>query len=96
MFQIRVVESKHAFHVQLILFGKSYPLRDNIETFRGAREATNDDMIWRMRLACLISKATRTNARPRVRITAQVHARTQTSKQALATTCAHAHAHGNM
>ena len=38
---------------------KSYRLWDNVEKYGGAREATDDDRIRRMRFACWISKATR-------------------------------------
>jgi hypothetical protein len=40
-------------------FHKSYRLWDNVEEYSGDRGATNDVTIWRMRVACWISKAIR-------------------------------------
>jgi hypothetical protein len=46
----------------ITFFHKSYHLWDNVEKCGEAREATDDNKIWRMRVACWISKATRAHA----------------------------------
>ena len=43
-------------------FPKVAPFMKNVEKFGGARGATNDVTRWRIRVACWISKATRTHA----------------------------------
>ena len=40
------------------IFRKSCRLRDNVEKYGGERGATNDITIWRIQVACWISKAT--------------------------------------
>jgi hypothetical protein len=41
---------------------KIAPFMRYVEKYGGAREATDDNTIWRIRVACWISKATRTYA----------------------------------
>jgi hypothetical protein len=68
------------------VFGKSCRLGDNVEKCGGARGATNDVTVWRMRVACWISKATRTHAhaRPGLRSTIHtMHARSNTDKRVI-------------
>ena len=36
---------------------------ENVKKYGGTREATNGNTVWRKRVACCISKATRTRAR---------------------------------
>ena len=43
-------------------FPKIAPLWDNVEKCGGARGATNDVTLWRMRVACWINKTTRSHA----------------------------------
>ena len=47
---------------------KSCRLRDNVEKYGRARQATDDDMIRRMRFACWITKATDTHSEYVIRI----------------------------
>jgi hypothetical protein len=41
---------------------KSCCLSDNVEIYGRARQTTDDNIIWRMRFACLIAKATDTHS----------------------------------
>jgi hypothetical protein len=43
-------------------FPKIVPLRDNVEKYGVARQATDDNIIRRMRVACWITKATDTHS----------------------------------
>ena len=45
-----------------IIFWKSCHLRHNVEICHTARQATDDNIIWRMRIACCVTKATVTNS----------------------------------
>jgi hypothetical protein len=67
MFLTNVVE-KIKTHIlcSTPFFRKSHRLWDNVEKYSGDREATNDVTIWRIRVACRISKATRTYAHAHV------------------------------
>ena len=62
MFSIKVVE-KIKTHIlcSITFFLKLSRLRDNVEKYGGAREVTDDNIIWRMRIACWIIKATGTH-----------------------------------
>ena len=46
----------------IIFFRKSRGLRDDVEKCGGARGATDDVTIWRIRVACWVSKATCTHS----------------------------------
>ena len=60
IFQIKVVD-KTKTHIlcSVTCFRKSCRLWDNVEKYGGARGATNDIIIWLIRFAYWISKATR-------------------------------------
>ena len=53
---------RHILCSIIFFFRKSHRLWDNVEKYGGARGATNDVTIWRIRVACWISKATCTHA----------------------------------
>jgi hypothetical protein len=61
MFQIKVVE-KTKTHIFMFnfFFRKSCRLWDNVEKYGRARQATDDNIISRMRFACRIPRATDT------------------------------------
>ena len=62
MFQIKVVEKiKTRILCLITFFLKPCRLCDNVEKYGGAREATGDNRIRRMRFACWVSKAKRTH-----------------------------------
>jgi hypothetical protein len=63
-------KSKHTFYVQQSFTENRAVLWANVEKCGGAREATNEDTIWSIRVSCWISKATRVHAH------AHAHART--------------------
>ena len=68
LLRMRNAGDKSCREIQNILcsitfFKKSCSLWDNVEKYDGARGATNDVTIWRIRAACWISKATCTHAR---------------------------------
>jgi hypothetical protein len=60
MFQINVVEKvkTHILCSVNFFFLEVLPLRGNVEKCGRAREATDDNNIWCMCLACWMSKAT--------------------------------------
>ena len=63
IFQLKVAEKIKAHILCSVTFcRKSCRLWDNVEKYSGAREATYDVSIWRIRVACWISKATCTHA----------------------------------
>jgi hypothetical protein len=64
-------------------FRKSHRLWNNVEKYSGDRGATNDLTIWRIRVACWISKATCTYAHAHAHAPGYSHARTH------AQACAH-------
>ena len=53
-------ENQNTFYVQSLFFRESCRVWDNVKKSDGAREATADNIIRRIRFACWISKATRT------------------------------------
>ena len=57
----------------IIFFRKSCRLWDNVENYGGAWWATNDVTIWRIRVACWISKATCTHAHAHAHALAHTH-----------------------
>jgi hypothetical protein len=61
MFQTKVVE-KIKSHVlsSVTFFFKSYRVWDNVEKYGRTGQATNNDIIRRMRFACWITKVTNT------------------------------------
>ena len=63
MFQTTVVE-KIKTHIlcSVTFFRKSRRLRDNVEKFCRAWQATDDNTIQHMRIACWIPKATNTHS----------------------------------
>jgi hypothetical protein len=62
MFQTNVVEKIRTHILCLItFFRKSCRLRDNVEKYGTARQATDDNIIRRMRFACWVTKATDTH-----------------------------------
>ena len=61
----------------ITFFRKSHRLWDNVEKYGGARGATNDVTIWRIRVACWISKATCTYAHAHAHALGYPHARTR-------------------
>ena len=60
MFYTKVLE-KIKTHIlcSVTFFRKSCRLWDNVEKYSGAREVTDDNRKWSLRLACWISKVTR-------------------------------------
>ena len=63
MFQTKVVE-KIKTHIlySITFFRKSSRLRDNVAQTGTSRQATNDNIIRRMRFSCRITKATKTHS----------------------------------
>ena len=63
MFQTKVVE-KIKTHIlcSVTVFRKLYRLLENAEKYCRARQATDDSIIRRMRIACWITKATNTHS----------------------------------
>jgi hypothetical protein len=63
MFQIKVIE-KIKTHIlcSITFFRKPCRLWDNVEKYGTARQATDDNIIRRMRFACWITKATGTHS----------------------------------
>jgi hypothetical protein len=55
-------ENRDTYHVQYIVLRKSWHLWDKVEKYCIIRQAADDDIIWRMHLACWISKATDTHS----------------------------------
>ena len=58
----------------------------NVEKYGAAREATDDNIIWCMRFACWVSKATRTHAHEHANPPVNSHTRTRTHTHARART----------
>ena len=75
MFQTNVVEKIQTYFMLKNFFPKIVPFMYNIEKFGRARGVTSDVKIWRKRVACWISKATR--ARTCIRPRPQTHTRTR-------------------
>jgi hypothetical protein len=63
MLQTQFVE-KIKTHIlySITFFRKSCPLWNNVKKYGIARQATDDNIIWRMRFACWIIKATDTHS----------------------------------
>jgi len=55
-------KSEGHFTFQLLLFGKSRLLWDNMEKYGRDRQHTKDNIIWRMCIACCIAKTTDTHS----------------------------------
>ena len=53
----RGIESKNTYFMVKFFSWKLCRLWDNVERYGGARKAKNDVTIWRIRVACWISKA---------------------------------------
>jgi hypothetical protein len=69
MFYTKLVEKiKTNILCSITFFRKSCRLWDNVEKYSGNRGATNDVTIWRIRVACWISKTTCTHARAHTQI----------------------------
>jgi hypothetical protein len=63
MFQTKVVEKiKTHFLCSITFSRKSCRLWDNVEKYGRARQATDNNIIWRMRFACWITKAIDTHS----------------------------------
>ena len=78
MFEINVVERiKTHILCSITFFRKSCRLWDNVEKLGGARGATNDVTIWRIRVICWISKGTRTYAHAHAHAPGYPHSRTR-------------------
>jgi hypothetical protein len=58
-------------------FRKSCPLWDNVEKYGGTRGATNDVTIWRIRVACWLSRTACTHKPTRLGMRAHTHTLTQ-------------------
>jgi hypothetical protein len=86
IFQINAVKKIKAYFSRSVFFffRKSYRLWDNVEKYGGVRGATNDVTIWRIRVACWISMATRkherTFRRQRARTPRHAHTNAHTNK----------------
>ena len=64
IFQSKFVDKiKIQIFYSVTFFRKSYSLWDNVETYGRARQATDDNIIRRMRFACWITKATDTRSK---------------------------------
>ena len=48
------------FNINLYIFRRSWPLRDNVEKYGTAGQVVEEKIIWRMRFYCWITKATDT------------------------------------
>ena len=82
MFQIKVVDKIKTHILYSIVFPrKSCRLRDNAEKCGRAREAADDDTIWRISVVCWISKATRECTRPPTQAPIHTHTHTHTRTQ---------------
>jgi hypothetical protein len=57
-------ENQNRLFLFSIFLRKSCRLWDNVEKYCGARQATYDSIIWRMRFTCWITKATDTHSEP--------------------------------
>jgi hypothetical protein len=68
-------ENQNTHFISSSFFLKSCRLWDNVEKYGGARGDTNDVTIWRIRVACLISKATCTYAHAHAHALGYTHAR---------------------
>jgi hypothetical protein len=68
-------------------FRKSCRLWDNVEKYGGAREATNDIIVWRIRVACWISNAICTHTLAHTRTHARACASLPTHTQMCNTYC---------
>jgi hypothetical protein len=62
----------------ITFFRKSRRLWDNVEKYGWARQATDDVAIWRMRVACWISKTTYTHAHVHAHALGHTHAQART------------------
>jgi hypothetical protein len=62
VFQTKVVEKSKHILCSITFFWESCRLWDNVEKYGAARQATDDNIIRRMRLACWITKATDTHS----------------------------------
>jgi hypothetical protein len=66
------------------VFRKSHRIRDNVENYSGNRGAIHDVTIWRVRVACWISKAICTYAHAQAHALGYPHARTHARTHARA------------
>ena len=63
MFQTKFVDTiKTGILCSITFFRKSSRLIDNVQKYGRAGHATDNDIIWRMRFACWIAKATNTHS----------------------------------
>jgi len=54
-------KSEHTFYFQRVFSPKIIPFLGNMETYGTVGQATDDNIRWRMRIACWINKATHTH-----------------------------------
>ena len=59
----------HFMFNNFFFFRKPYRLWDNVEKYSRAGQATNDNIIWRIRIAYLLTKATNTDSESVILIT---------------------------
>jgi len=57
------IKTQVLYSVTFVSFRKSCPLWDYVEKYGRARQVTDDDIIWRMRIACWIYKARDTDCK---------------------------------
>jgi hypothetical protein len=81
-FQIKVVE-KIKIHIlcSVTFFRISCRLWDNVEKCGRAVESTNDNTIWRMRVAFCVTKATRWHSHADAHAPVHTHARVRSHRQ---------------
>jgi hypothetical protein len=64
MFEAKAAEDiKARILCSIPLFRKSYHIGDKVENYCRAEQATDDNIIWCMRFACWITKATNTHSK---------------------------------
>ena len=73
----RCRENQNTYFMFSNFFRKSCCIWDNVDKYDGARGATNDVLIWRMRAACWIDPCTRPSARAYTRKHSNTRAHTQ-------------------
>ena len=73
---VEKIKTQNLCSVTLFFFRKSHRLWDHVEKYGGDWGATNDVTIWRIRLACWISKATCAYAQADAHGPGYPHART--------------------
>ena len=62
MFQTKIIDKIKTFYVHCLWSRRSYRLWDNVGKYYRERQATDDNIIWRVRDACWIPKVTDTHS----------------------------------